>query len=178
MTRDEQEAILTIALMAAFADGRKDEREREEVRRIVDALAASGEPNLPELYRRVLTKQVTPAAAAARIADPAMRQLAYEMAVGVCDADGARGPSERDFLVALQRELRLDPADATVLAEQADAIAKPRSRGRCRSGSTRRPGATTVSLPQRSGAPLAPRRPGPPRPVMRVPPGRRRGPRR
>ena len=124
MTRDEQEAILAIALMAAFADGRKDERERDEVRRIVDALAAAGEANLPELYRRVLSRQETAASAAARLADPGMRQLAYEMAVGVCDADGARGQAERDFLSALQRELRLDPADATVIAEQADAIAE------------------------------------------------------
>jgi uncharacterized protein (DUF697 family)/tellurite resistance protein len=124
MTRDEQEAILAIALMAAFADGRKDDREREEVRRIVDALAAAGEANLPELYRRVLSKQETAATAAARLPDPATRQLAYEMAVGVCDADGARGQAERDFLAALQRELRLDPADATVIAEQADAIAE------------------------------------------------------
>ena len=124
MTRDEQEAILAIALMAAFADGRKDDRERDEVRRIVDALAAAGEANLPAIYQRVLTKQETAASAAARLADPTMRQLAYEMAVGVCDADGARGQAERDFLAALQRELRLDPADATVIAEQADAIAE------------------------------------------------------
>jgi tellurite resistance protein len=39
MTHDEQKAILTIALFAAFADGIKDEREREEVRRIAAALA-------------------------------------------------------------------------------------------------------------------------------------------
>ena len=124
MTRDEQEAILAIALMAAFADGRKDDRERDEVRRIVDALAAAGEANLPAIYQRVLTRQETAASAAARLADPAMRQLAYEMAVGVCDADGARGQAERDFLAALQRSLGLDPADATVIAEQADAIAE------------------------------------------------------
>lgn len=124
MTRDEQEAILAIALMAAFADGRKDDRERDEVRRIVEALAAAGEPNLPALYQRVLTKAETPERAAARLADPGLRQLAYEMAVGVCDADGARGTAERDFLASLARALGLDPADATVIAEQADAIAE------------------------------------------------------
>ncbi len=124
MTRDEQEAILAIALMAAFADGRKDERERDEVRRIVDALAAAGEPNLPALYQSVLTRRLTAEAAAAKLGDPALRQLAYEMAVGVCDADGARGTAERDFLATLQRVLGLDPADATILAEQADAIAE------------------------------------------------------
>jgi uncharacterized protein (DUF697 family)/tellurite resistance protein len=122
MTRDEQEAILAIALTAAFADGRKDDRERDEVRRIVEALAAAGEPNLPALYQRVLTRQVTVESAAAKLGDPGLRQLAYEMAVGVCDADGARGAAEREFLASLARALGLDPADANVIAEEADAV--------------------------------------------------------
>jgi uncharacterized protein (DUF697 family)/tellurite resistance protein len=122
MTRDEQEAILAIALTAAFADGRKDDRERDEVRRIVEALAAAGEPNLPALYQRVLMRQVTAESAAAKLGDPGLRQLAYEMAVGVCDADGARGAAEREFLASLARALGLDPADANVIAEEADAV--------------------------------------------------------
>jgi uncharacterized protein (DUF697 family)/tellurite resistance protein len=124
MTPDEQKAILAIALMAAFADGRKDDRERDEIREIVDALAAAGEPNLPELYRRVLLGQETVEAAGARLSSPALRQLAYEMAVGVCDADGARDEAEKAFLAGLQRRLGLDPAEATVIAERADAIAE------------------------------------------------------
>jgi uncharacterized protein (DUF697 family)/tellurite resistance protein len=124
MTRDEQQAILTLALMAAFADGRKDDRERTEIRSIVDALAAAGEPNLPALYQKVLTRQASVEAAASALASPELRQLAYEMAVGVCDADGARGDAEKRFLDALQRALRLDPADATIIAEQADAVAE------------------------------------------------------
>jgi uncharacterized protein (DUF697 family)/tellurite resistance protein len=124
MTRDEQQAILTIALMAAFADGRKDDREREEIRGIVDALATAGEPNLPALYQRVLMKQSSLEAAAAALHGPEVRQLAYEMAVGVCDADGARSEPERRFLVEVQERLGLDPADATVIAEQADAVAE------------------------------------------------------
>lgn len=124
MTSDEQSAILAIALMAAFADGRKTDAEREEIRGIVSAVAAAGEPNLPALYQRVLLKQVSLASEAARLPSPELRQLAYEMAVGVCDADGARSDTEKRFLVELQRELRLDPADATVIAEQADAVAE------------------------------------------------------
>lgn len=124
MTRDEQDAILAIALMAAFADGRKDDRERDAIRSIVESLAAGGEPNLPALYQRVLLKQETPASAAARLAAPELRQLAYEMALGVCDADGARGDAEKRFLGELQTALRLDPSEASVIDEQADAIAE------------------------------------------------------
>lgn len=123
MTHDEQHAILAIALMAAFADGSKSDLERDEVRRIVDALAAAGEPNLPALYQQVLLKTVTPASAAARLGAPELRRLAYEMAVGVCDADGARREPERRFLAELQQLLALDPVDATDLAERADALA-------------------------------------------------------
>ncbi|RPH43557.1 MAG: DUF533 domain-containing protein [Burkholderiales bacterium] len=124
MTRDEQEAILAIALMAAFADGRKTDVERDEVRRIVEALAAAGEPNLPALYQQVLLGSVTPASAAARLGAPELRRLAYEMAVGVCDADGARGDAERRFLAGLQQSLALDPVDAGALADRADALAE------------------------------------------------------
>jgi len=124
MTRDEQDAILAIALMAAFADGRKDDRERDAIRSIVESLAAGGEVNLPALYQRVLLKQETPSSAAARLAAPELRQLAYEMALGVCDADGARGDAEKRFLGELQVALRLDPSEATVIAEHADAIAE------------------------------------------------------
>ena len=39
MNEQEQKAILTLSLMAAFADGSKDENERAELKRIADALA-------------------------------------------------------------------------------------------------------------------------------------------
>ena len=38
MNAREQEAVLTIALLAAFADGNKDDREREEIKRIAESL--------------------------------------------------------------------------------------------------------------------------------------------
>jgi uncharacterized protein (DUF697 family)/uncharacterized tellurite resistance protein B-like protein len=124
MTRDEQQAILAIALTAAFADGRKDEREHAEIRSIVDALAAAGEPNLPALYSQVLRGQAPLDASVAALADPALRRLAYEMAVGVCDADGARGDAEARFLADLQRRLGLDPTEAEAIAAHADRLAE------------------------------------------------------
>ena len=39
MTEQETKAVLTLSLMAAFADGQKDEREREEIKRIAEVLA-------------------------------------------------------------------------------------------------------------------------------------------
>ena len=88
MNAREQEAVLTIALLAAFSDGAKDEREREEIKRIAESLTGEpGAPQLSQLYQNVLLERVTVAQAAAVLSEPSYRQLAYEMAVCVCDAD-------------------------------------------------------------------------------------------
>ncbi|HWK50905.1 MAG TPA: tellurite resistance TerB family protein, partial [Steroidobacter sp.] len=113
MNAREQEAVLTIALLAAFADGAKDEREREEIKRISESL--TGEPNAPQmsqLYQNVLLKRVNVAQAAAVLTDPSHRQLAYEMAVCVCDADAVASPAEQKFLQELRGVLGLDTQQA------------------------------------------------------------------
>ena len=58
MTESETRAIVAISLMAAFADGAKHEREREEIRRIAEGLARDG-LHLPTLYQDVLMKRVS-----------------------------------------------------------------------------------------------------------------------
>ncbi|MDA0189888.1 MAG: GTPase, partial [Proteobacteria bacterium] len=79
MTPSEQQAILSIALLAAFADGNNDEREREEIRRLAESLGSvPGAPDLPGLYREVLLKRVDAGKAAAALGDATHRQLAYE----------------------------------------------------------------------------------------------------
>lgn len=124
MTSSQQQAILTIALLAAFADGAKDDSEREEIRRIADSLAGeSGSPQLSALYQDVLLKRVDIAKAAAALTDPAHKQLAYEMAVCVCDADGVASPAEQQFLRELRDALRLDAGEAAKVVSQADAVA-------------------------------------------------------
>jgi uncharacterized membrane protein YebE (DUF533 family) len=76
-------------LYAAFADGNKDDREREQIRQLAESLGTeNGAPDLARLYQDVLLKRVSLASAAAALTDPGERQLAYEMAVCVCDADG------------------------------------------------------------------------------------------
>jgi uncharacterized protein (DUF697 family)/tellurite resistance protein len=124
MTPSQQQAILSIALLAAFADGAKDDREREEIRRIADSLAGeSGSPQLSALYQDVLLKRIDVAKAAAALTDSAHKQLAYEMAVCVCDADGVASPAEQQFLRELREALNLDTGQAAQVVREADAVA-------------------------------------------------------
>ena len=123
MTAEERKSILSIALHAAFADGLKHEREREEIRSIALSLAGeAGSAELAPTYQDVLLKRVRIETAAAALTDPSMRQLAYEMAVCVCDADGRQSEAERRFLADLKGLLQLDPGDAVAVERDADAI--------------------------------------------------------
>lgn len=125
MTQEQQRAILALSLFAAFADGTKDEREREQIRQLADSLGnEANAPDLPRLYQDVLLKRVSLASAAAALTDPDHRQLAYEMAVCVCDADGRQSESEQRFLAELQGLLGLDAGQAQALGHEADAIAE------------------------------------------------------
>ena len=125
MQDNEQKAILTLALLAAFADGSKGDREREEVRRVAEALqaGAGGPLNVAAIYQDVLLKRATVAAAAAQLDSPELRQLAYELAVGVCDADGLRNAEETRFLAELGNALGLTQPHMAQPAATADALA-------------------------------------------------------
>ena len=124
MTPTEQRAVLTIALLAAFADGMKDERERETIKRVAESIAGpDGTPQLAEVYQQVLLKRVEVADAVAAVADPAHRQLAYELAVCVCDADGECNDTERKFLTQLKQSLGLSEAAVAAAEVEAASIA-------------------------------------------------------
>lgn len=113
MNGEEQKAILAIAIHAAFADGAKDEREREEVRRVAENLAdESGTPDLPRLYQDVLLKRLPLSTATAQLTETGQRQFAYEMALCVCEADGRLAEGERRFLQELKTLLDLPAATA------------------------------------------------------------------
>jgi tellurite resistance protein/uncharacterized protein (DUF697 family) len=123
MTEIETRAVLTVALLAAFADGSKHERERAEIKRIAEGLSQSDAVHLPTLYQDVLMKRVTLADVLPALASEPSRQLAYEMAVCVCDADGAQSAAERAFLDELSGALKLDAAAAGEFRQQAEAMA-------------------------------------------------------
>ena len=54
MDIDQQRAVLTLCLMAAFADGTNSDRERAEIKRIAGALGADGAGKKPD-WRRTLS---------------------------------------------------------------------------------------------------------------------------
>lgn len=123
MNTQETRSILTIALLAAFADGMKDERERAAVKRVAEVLGPDAGFDFPALYRDVLLTKPDLATVAAGLQSDGTRQLAYEMAVGVCDADGSQGPAEREFLQKLAAALGINGAAAAAASAQADEIA-------------------------------------------------------
>jgi uncharacterized protein (DUF697 family)/tellurite resistance protein len=119
----DTQAVLTISLLAAFADGAKHERERAEIKRIAEGLSQADGVNLPTLYQDVLMKRVDLAGTVPRLQTTEARQLAYEMAVCVCDADGSQSDAERAFLADLRGALALEPVAAGRFTQAAEAIA-------------------------------------------------------
>ena len=123
MTQDQQKSILTIALLAAFADGHKDDAEREEIRRITQSLAGdTGMAELPRIYQDVLLQRTSVPTAASALSEPMHRQRAYEMAVCVCDVDGRQTAAERDFLATVKTVLQLDSQQTAAFDQEADAL--------------------------------------------------------
>jgi uncharacterized membrane protein YebE (DUF533 family) len=123
MNEQEHKAALTICLLAAFADGGKDDRERDQIKRIAESLAAQTNIDMPKLYQDVLLGNCSVEEAAAGLASVESRQSVYEMAVGVCDADGGRGPAETAFLARLHAALKLDSHAGSDFTTGATAIA-------------------------------------------------------
>ena len=123
MTPTETQAIVTVSLLAAFADGDKHERERAEIKRIADGLSQADGIHLPTLYQDVLMKRVTLTSVVPALASNEARQLAYEMAVCVCDADGAQSAAEQVFLSELGRALQVNAPAAAEFRQQAEAMA-------------------------------------------------------
>lgn len=126
MTNHDQQAIITIALMAAFADGNNSDADRAAVKRVTDSLSAGSDVNVAAIYQDVILNRASLDRAVAALTTAEMKSLAYELAVGVCDADGVQGDAERAFLSNLRSKLALSPqaiATATTLTANAEAFA-------------------------------------------------------
>lgn len=124
MNHNEQKAILTIALFAAFADGKKDDREREQIRQLAESLGNQTDAqDIAKLYQDVLLKRVSVNSIVTLLDDQNYRQLAYEMAVCVCDADGIQTADERRFLDDLRVALGLSTEQTELVEHEAGELA-------------------------------------------------------
>ena len=121
-TDAEINSLLTIALLAASADGSSDERERARLRELATRMG-SARVDLAILDRPEPADRPSLAAAVRPLSTLDARRYAYELAVAVVDADGVHNAAEGAFLRDLASALGL-PADAAAkVVAEADAIA-------------------------------------------------------
>jgi uncharacterized protein (DUF697 family)/tellurite resistance protein len=125
MDADQQRAVLTLCLMAALADGANSDAERAEIKRIAGTLGADSALDAAAIYQDVPRNKPDVRAVAAAITLPEQRQLAYEMAVGVCNADGPITPAERAFLESVAVALGVEQSSAQQFVQNARALAEP-----------------------------------------------------
>lgn len=122
MQTEHAQALITIAAMAAFADGQKSEQERARFRDIVAQLGVDGlDPSA--IVTGVLLKRADVDAACKALDTPELRALAYEFAVCLCDADGPASANEQAFLTDLRRRLLLDNTPAAAVLQEAESLA-------------------------------------------------------
>ncbi|HEU4384932.1 MAG TPA: DUF533 domain-containing protein [Anaeromyxobacteraceae bacterium] len=119
----EGSATLTICFMAAFADGHPDAVERDEIERIAGGLPGGADLDFAAIYQDAVRRHRTLAEVAQDLEAPTARRRAYELAVGVCGADGPTSPAEKRFLEDLRHTLGLDTASAGEFTAQAEALA-------------------------------------------------------
>ena len=119
MNPQAQRALLTILVYAAMADGQKADSERQFIRELAQQLdAEAGAAQLSQALQDALLKRVTLAQAVAQLEDAEQRQLAYEWALAVCDADGVASTAEQAFLSQLRAQLGLTGTAAAQELEQ------------------------------------------------------------
>jgi len=122
MNDSEIRAFLTIALMAALADGANDDRERATLKSLATRLG-EGRIDLIDVYDDVLVHKVSIADTVSSLTTPESRRQAYETAVAVANADGVHSTAEGTFLRDLAAALGLPAQEAQGYVAQADAVA-------------------------------------------------------
>ena len=105
MNKSEQEAVVAIALLAAFSDGQKDEAEHAAIRRVAEGFEIQL-VDMASLYQQIITGKLTLSQAAGQLTSDQGKSLAYEVARCICEADGYMHPAEEAFLKDLTAILR------------------------------------------------------------------------
>ena len=115
MPPTDAESILTIAMLAAVADGAASP---DELARLKQAVTRLGVTSLESVAGQVAAGRLTVAEVTARLSDVDARRLAYETALLVCHADGAADPRETAFLGELRMALGLVPAAVQAVEQE------------------------------------------------------------
>jgi uncharacterized protein (DUF697 family)/tellurite resistance protein len=120
MNENDKRPIVTIALMAALADGETTTNEQAQLREAMNRLGIADGDALAEQAR-----QGKPALAdvATSLSDDAARAYAYELALVVCNAGGPANEREQKFLKELRAALGLGTTAVAQLEQDASAIA-------------------------------------------------------
>lgn len=107
LSQPEHKAIISICILAAFADGAQEEVERTQIERILKGFSDEN-IDLVSAYQEALGGKLSLTQLATELQSPSAKALAYEMAVCVCHADGVLNEGETKFLADLRQNLRLD----------------------------------------------------------------------
>jgi uncharacterized protein (DUF697 family) len=127
MDKSEQECVIAIALLAAFADGVKDEAEHAAIRRVAEGFKLEL-VDMAGLYQQVITGQLTVQQAVAGLASPQAKNLAYEVARCICEADNVTNPAEEQFLAELTAAIKPSAKlDATINGQSPTTASQPAS---------------------------------------------------
>ena len=126
MNERDHESIVTVAYLAALADGRTAPAEDEELRA---ALARLGVTDIDAVAKRGSAVRAPLAEIARQLSGDDARRLAYETALVVCHADGPLNRQEADFLGALRSAMGLAPATLAELEQSAAGLAAAHTAG-------------------------------------------------
>ncbi|HUL69791.1 MAG TPA: DUF533 domain-containing protein [Gemmatimonadales bacterium] len=120
MTPQDLEPIVTVALMAAQADGTTAP---EELARLKAAVTRLGIPDPEALVQRLASDKHAIGDITGRLTSDEARRLAYQTALVVVMADGFANPAEQKFLASLRTALGLTPVAIGQIEESAASIA-------------------------------------------------------
>ena len=122
MDEQNRRALIVIALLAARADGIRDEQEQAAVRAALARIQAQG-LDAEALWSEVEGGRHDLFTATRELTSPEMRALAYEVATCVCGADGATNEREGAFLGELARALGIPETASDRFRREADSLA-------------------------------------------------------
>lgn len=118
MPLSETNALISLCLLAAQADGLATSRETDAITKALKRVDGEG-TDVSHLQRSIASGEITVKQCVSALISSDSRQLAYELASGICAADGELLNTESTFLANLSKELSLSAAVTTPVNQAA-----------------------------------------------------------